>query len=136
MSKIESYKTYSVRTIQAAVLLFAVVIIFILYSASERTINLATFNKHQSWLLIDELRETSDELTLMAKNYIIDGDPKYKKFHQSILMIRDGTMAKPINLIQLIGIYIMINYCHRECRIRQINHFCHSYKKVVLQKKN
>ncbi len=97
MSKIESYKTYSVRTIQAAVLLFAVVIIFILYSASERTINLATFNKHQSWLLIDELRETSDELTLMAKNYIIDGDPKYKKFHQSILMIRDGTMAKPIN---------------------------------------
>ena len=97
MSKIESYKTYSVRTIQAAVLLFAVVIIFILYSTSERSINSANFNKHQTWLLIDELRESSDELTLMARNYIIDGDPKYKKFHQSILKIRDGTMARPVN---------------------------------------
>ncbi|MGE5027600.1 MAG: diguanylate cyclase domain-containing protein, partial [Betaproteobacteria bacterium] len=51
--------------------------------------------RHASFLLADELRQSSDDLTRMARTYVVNGDPRYKKYYQDILDIRDGRKPRP-----------------------------------------
>ncbi|MBN2673926.1 MAG: diguanylate cyclase [Deltaproteobacteria bacterium] len=57
--------------------------------AGERRLN--------SYMLADELRQTSDDLTRMARTYVSTKDPKYKLFYQEIIDIRDGRRPLPNN---------------------------------------
>lgn len=52
-------------------------------------------NRYQSYLLADELRQSSDDLTRFARTYVIDGNPKYEKYYWDILAIRNGEKARP-----------------------------------------
>ena len=52
--------------------------------------------RHYSYLLADELRQSSDDLTRMARVYVITGDPKYLKIYNDILDIRNGKKPRPI----------------------------------------
>ncbi len=45
--------------------------------------------------LADELRQTSDDLTRMARTYAVTGDSRYKGWFDEILAIRDGTARRP-----------------------------------------
>lgn len=45
--------------------------------------------------LADELRQTSDDLTRMARTYAVTGDSRYKGWFDEILAIRDGTSRRP-----------------------------------------
>lgn len=57
-----------------------------------------TYNRrYTSYLLADELRQTSDDLTTMARLYVITGDEKYRKNFDTILKIRDGEVERPKN---------------------------------------
>ena len=49
-----------------------------------------------AFLLSDELRQTSDDLTRMARSYVVTGDRLYKVHYQEILDIRDGKKARPV----------------------------------------
>ena len=56
----------------------------------------------QSWamreranLLADELRQTSDDLTRMARTYAATGDERYREYFQEILDIRNGDVPRP-----------------------------------------
>lgn len=51
----------------------------------------------RSYLLADELRQSSDDLTTMARTYIITKDPKYKEAYHRILGIRNGEIPRPID---------------------------------------
>lgn len=42
-----------------------------------------------------ELKETSDELTMMARLFTVTSDPKYELYHSDILTIRNGEMPRP-----------------------------------------
>ena len=68
---------------------------FFLYAWSEKKIDQANDLRHQSFLLADELRQSSDDLTRMARTYVVTGDPRYKAAYQAILAIRDGTKPRP-----------------------------------------
>ncbi len=42
-----------------------------------------------------ELRQSSDELTRMARLYVSTGEPKYRDYYQRILAIRNGSKPRP-----------------------------------------
>jgi len=71
----------------------ALVVTFALYVLAERQIDDANDRRHQSLMLADELRHTSDDLTRMARTYVVTGNPRYKARYQEILDIRDGRKA-------------------------------------------
>jgi len=77
------------------VLFIALLVAFAAYVRSEKQIDQANDNRYQSYRLAEELRQSSDELTLMARSYVITGDVRYKNYFQSILAIRNGSQPRP-----------------------------------------
>lgn len=53
--------------------------------------------RYQSYLLADELRQSSDDLTRMARTYVVTGDEQYEKMYWDILAIRNGEKPRPQN---------------------------------------
>ncbi|MDX1959008.1 MAG: methyl-accepting chemotaxis protein [Leptospiraceae bacterium] len=51
--------------------------------------------KFQSYLLADELRQSSDDLTRFMRTYANTGEEKYKKYFFTVLDIRNGKVARP-----------------------------------------
>ena len=72
------------------------VISFLYYVQAENKIDQANTLRHQSFLLADELRQSSDDLTRMVRTYVVSGNPIYKKYFQEILDIRDGKKSRPL----------------------------------------
>ena len=57
--------------------------------------NRANELRYRSFLLADELRQSSDDLTRMVRTYAMTGDPVYKQRYQDILDIRNGRQPRP-----------------------------------------
>ncbi|MEN6587018.1 MAG: sensor domain-containing diguanylate cyclase [Sulfuricella sp.] len=68
---------------------------FGVYVYWEKQIDRANDLRHVSFLLADELRQSSDDLTRMARTYVVTGDPRYKEYYQDILDIRNGKKPRP-----------------------------------------
>ena len=67
----------------------------VLYARSEKQVDLANETRQRSYLLADELRQSSDDLTRMVRTYVVTGAPIYKRHYQEILDIRDGSKPRP-----------------------------------------
>ena len=52
-------------------------------------------SRFTSFLLADELRQSSDDLTRLARTYVLSGDDKYEKMYWDVLAIRNGEKARP-----------------------------------------
>jgi diguanylate cyclase (GGDEF)-like protein/PAS domain S-box-containing protein len=76
-------------------MLAALVFAFTFYIWSEKKIDRANEMRHQSFLLANELRQSSDDLTRMVRTYVATGNPIYKKHYQDILDIRNGKKLRP-----------------------------------------
>jgi signal transduction histidine kinase/DNA-binding response OmpR family regulator len=50
---------------------------------------------YESYKLADELRQSSDDLTRMARTYVVTGDPAYETYFRRILAIRKGEAPRP-----------------------------------------
>ena len=88
------------NSIALTLLMFIIVLIlFVCYVYSEKQIDRANEQRFQCFLLADELRQSSDDLTRIVRTYIVTGNPIYKKYYQEILDIRNGKLAKPINYV-------------------------------------
>ena len=70
---------------------------FVAYAWTEKQVDRANEMRQQSFLLADELRQSSDDLTRMVRTYVITGDPLYKKHYLEILDIRDGHKPRPVD---------------------------------------
>ena len=77
------------------VMFLALAAAFGVYVYSEKQIDRANQRRQISILLADQLRQSSDDLTRMARTYVVTGDPRYKKYYQDILDIRDGKKPRP-----------------------------------------
>ena len=62
---------------------------------NEAKIHESAEKRYQSYLLADELRQSSDDLTRMARTYTVTGDDKYKNYFDQILAIRGGEAPRP-----------------------------------------
>ncbi|MRV70756.1 response regulator [Duganella sp. FT92W] len=51
--------------------------------------------RFQSYKLAEQLRQSSDDLTRMARTYVVTGDEQYKKNYFAILDIRNGKLPRP-----------------------------------------
>jgi len=80
-----------------AVLLAALVLVSLMAESSTRQAAAAEARRSQSLRLAYELRQTSDDLTRMARTYVVTGQPRYRAWFQEILQIRDGTAPRPEN---------------------------------------
>jgi methyl-accepting chemotaxis protein len=66
-------------------------------SQAQQHVNDANNSRYQSYLLADELRQSSDDLTRLARTYVVTGDPSYEKQYFDILDIRNGKKPRPQN---------------------------------------
>lgn len=51
--------------------------------------------RHSSFLISDELRQSSDDLTRMARTFVITGDSRFERMYWEILAIRNGEATRP-----------------------------------------
>jgi methyl-accepting chemotaxis protein len=64
-------------------------------SATQQRLNAANESRYHSFLLASELRQSSDDLTRLARTYVVTGDPSYEKQYFDILDIRNGKKPRP-----------------------------------------
>ena len=64
---------------------------------AENAIENSWMKREQADLLADELRQTSDDLTRMARTYAATGDESYRRYFQEILDIRNGSAPRPLD---------------------------------------
>ncbi len=70
--------------------------VFVIYVHSEKEIDRANELRIKSIFMADELRQSSDDLTRMARTYVLTGNPVYKEHYEEILDIRDGKKPRPV----------------------------------------
>jgi diguanylate cyclase (GGDEF)-like protein len=68
---------------------------FMIYVDAEKSIDQANEQRLVSLQLADELRQSSDDLTRMARAYVITQKPIFKQIYAEILAIRDGKVPRP-----------------------------------------
>ncbi|HIJ95461.1 MAG TPA: PAS domain S-box protein [Desulfuromonadales bacterium] len=86
---------FSRTILVTASLLIPLTLAFVIYVRAEKEIDHANDRRHTSYLLASELRQSSDDLTRMARTFVITGESKYKRQYQAVLDIRDGRRARP-----------------------------------------
>lgn len=79
----------------SAGLVAALSVTFGFYVVAEKQIERANELRLHSYLLANELRQSSDDLTRMVRSYVATGNPVYKQLFQQILDIRNGLRPKP-----------------------------------------
>ncbi len=66
-------------------------------SSKEAEAKQAADSRYQSYLLADELRQSSDDLTRLARTYVVSGEAAYEQQYMDILAIRNGQKPRPKN---------------------------------------
>jgi PAS domain S-box-containing protein len=85
------------NAVATGALLVVLMAIFWLYVRSEGAVDVAAQTRLNSRILGEELRQSSDELTRMARSYAITGDTVYQKRYYDILAIREGKLPRPLS---------------------------------------
>ncbi len=77
------------------ILSFVMFLSFGIYVYFEKQVGDANQLRHLSYKLANRLHQSSDDLTRMARTYVVTSDPRYKKYFHDILDIRDGKKPLP-----------------------------------------
>lgn len=100
MGTIQNQSIKSSFTIFFSIQVFFLLILGILLVALYRNQhNLAASRdlSFNSYLLADELRQSSDDLTYMVRAYVATGNPEFEKYYWTILGIRNGEIPRPLD---------------------------------------
>ncbi|MFM8634592.1 MAG: methyl-accepting chemotaxis protein [Planctomycetia bacterium] len=62
---------------------------------SQRSLSQAQTNRFESYRLANELRQSSDELTRLARTYCVTDDPEFEREFWHVLDVRNGTQPRP-----------------------------------------
>lgn len=79
----------------AALVSLLLIAAFFVYVWSEKEIDRANDLRHRSFMLTSELRQSSDDLTRMARTFTVTADPRFKNAYHTIVGIRDGKLPRP-----------------------------------------
>ncbi len=74
----------------------ALALVWRLQVGAAEDLKLVSDQRYASYLLADELRQSSDDLTRLARTYSITGDARYETQYMDILDIRDGKKPRPV----------------------------------------
>ncbi len=81
----------------------AIIIVFLLaiggvtewMLTNQKEITAAQERRYRSCLLADEMRQSSDDLTRLARTYVVTGDKRYEDQYWAVLDIRNGKAPRP-----------------------------------------
>jgi len=76
-------------------LMSMIVVTALAVNRSNDRLNAANENRYTSFMLATELRQSSDDLTRLARTYVLTGDAAYEKQYFAILDIRNGKKPRP-----------------------------------------
>lgn len=62
--------------------------------ASHAQVVAVTDLRYRSYLLAGELRQTSDELTSLARTYVVTAEAKYEQEYQKVIDVRSGKLPR------------------------------------------
>ena len=79
------------------VLLAVLLLVSLLAERSMQDATAAEARRSESLRLAYELRQTSDDLTRMARSHVATGDRRYLTWFREILAIRAGTAPRPVD---------------------------------------
>ncbi|PIE39566.1 MAG: hypothetical protein CSA53_00870 [Gammaproteobacteria bacterium] len=65
------------------------------FQNAEAEIEKAHITRYNSYLLADEVRQTSGDLTRLARAYVVTGEAKYEQQYHDIIAIRNGEKPRP-----------------------------------------
>ncbi len=82
-------------------LIGSAIFFFNLYVASGTALSEAKLRRLDSLRLVDHLRQTSDDLTRMARTYAVTGEDRFEEYFNRILAIRDGEAPRPLDYDQV-----------------------------------
>ncbi|MCI0519494.1 MAG: methyl-accepting chemotaxis protein [Chloroflexi bacterium] len=72
------------------------IVLTILLFQNQANLNSSRDVEFHSYLLADELRQSSDDLTRLARAYVATGNPEYEREYFAILDIRNGKAPRPV----------------------------------------
>ena len=78
-----------------SVVLVALAVILGFLALTQRDVARTERSRSDSAEIADELRQSSDDLTRMARLYVSTGAPRYRVWYDEILDIRDGLAPRP-----------------------------------------
>jgi methyl-accepting chemotaxis protein len=78
------------------VLVAATGVVTLMLFQNQGNLNSARETQFQSYLLADELRQSSDDLTRLARAFVATGSAEYEREYWTILDIRNGKAPRPI----------------------------------------
>ena len=76
-------------------------VVFRQFAENERALAAAERTRLETYRLSDVLRQTSDDLTRMARLYSVTGDPRYRHYFREILEIRAGEAPRPADYYRI-----------------------------------
>ncbi len=88
-------KTMLISFVFLTTVIFVLGVLVILLFLNQSTLYESQNKKFESYLLADELRQSSDDLTRLMRTYSMTGEEKYKKYFFDILDIRNGKKPRP-----------------------------------------
>ena len=80
---------------------------FALYVANNEAVAAQKVRRLESLHLVDHLRQTSDDLTRMARIYAVTGDERFEEYFNRILAVRDGEAPRPVEYQQIYWDYVV-----------------------------
>ena len=64
-------------------------------SRANEEIDRANRQRYVSYMLADELRQSSDDLTRLVRTYVVTGDPRWEQQYNEVVNIRSGKQPRP-----------------------------------------
>lgn len=77
------------------VLIVTSLVTVILHSRADRELAAAYDNRYRAYLLADQLRQSSDDLTRLVRTYAATGESRFANYFQTVLDIRNGVAPRP-----------------------------------------
>lgn len=86
---------FSVLGVSCTLLLAVILVALVQVDKVNKRLSDVHVNRYSSYLLADELRQSSDDLTRFARTYVVTGDERYERQYQEVLDIRNGKKPRP-----------------------------------------
>jgi methyl-accepting chemotaxis protein len=67
----------------------------VLMSKNQQSLNTSQNVRFQSHLLANELRQSSEDLTRLARTYVVTGNSRYEEMYWDVLAVRKGDKPRP-----------------------------------------
>lgn len=97
MSNITLKRLFLLLSVTTAILMSLLALATIQQMRMSQRVTDASDNRYRSYLLADELRQSSDDLTRLARTYVVTGDEKWEQQYFHVLDIRNGKAPRPVD---------------------------------------